>query len=226
MADFEHGEPLPDESKGLNGEVIRDYVPKAGVPWRHGKPNYVRVNKAYFEGRTKTHPEGSLEKVVQTLVKNWEVEAHHIADTKFWQTMNVDKFQLYANDLRCPFSAAMTAERGPYNLLLGKHELYNADAHDYDSANEIFKTCFDEGFPWEVLEIHSGPPAVSFTWRHWGKFSGPYTAPDGTVYPPTNEQIEMFGMCVARVDANLKIDALELFYDREAFLQQFIKGTA
>jgi hypothetical protein len=182
------------------------------------------VNKAYFEGRSKVHAEGSLEAVVQNLVKNWEVESHHIADTKYWQTMNVDKFQAYANNLKCPFSAAQMAEIGPYNMLLGQHSLYDASKESYDTANEVFKNCFSEGFPWEVLEVHSGPPTVSFTWRHWGKLAGPYRASDGTVYGATGQTIEMFGNCVARVSAELVIESLELFYDREAFIQSLASG--
>lgn len=217
--------PLSENSKGKDGEIIRDYVPLLGVPWRYGAPpNYEVVNAAYFAGRSKVHTVGSLEAVVQNLVKNWEVESHHIADTKYWQTMKVDTFTAYSNTLRCPFSAGQMAEIGPYNMLLGKHSLYDATKETYDTANEVFKTCFDEGFPWEVLEVHSGPPTVSFTWRHWGKLSGPYRASDGTVYEATGETIEMFGNCVARVTSDLKIESLELFFDREDFLQRLAAG--
>eukprot|EP01037_Dinobryon_pediforme_P018849 gene18849-19170_t len=218
--------PLSDVSKGNGEEIIRDYQPLPGVPWRYGAPpNYEVVNKAYFAGRTKVHAAGSLEAVVQNLVKNWEVESHHIEDVKYWQTMKVDNFTAYANNLKCPFSAEKMAKIGPYNMLLGKHPLYNAEAESYDTANEIFKNCFSEGFPWEVLEVHSGPPTVSFTWRHWGKLSGPYRARDGTIYAPTGEVIEMFGNCVARVAADLKIESLELFFDREDFIQKLAAGA-
>ena len=27
-------------------------------------------------------------------------------------------------------------------------------------------------FPWELLEVFSGPPKVAFTWRHWGELLG------------------------------------------------------
>ena len=70
---------LSDISKGQDGEIIRDYEPVEGVEWRFGSPpDYATVNAAYFEGRTKVHPPGSLESVVQKAVKNWEVESHHI----------------------------------------------------------------------------------------------------------------------------------------------------
>ena len=42
---------LSEASRGMNGEVIRDYQPLPGVPWRYGSaPDYTVVNKAYFEG--------------------------------------------------------------------------------------------------------------------------------------------------------------------------------
>ena len=34
-------------------------------------------------------------------------------------------------------------------------------------------------FPWEVLEVFTGPPVVAFTWRHWGHFTGEYKGNKG-----------------------------------------------
>ena len=136
----------------------------------------------------------------------------------------VDTFTAYANTKKCPFSAMQMAFMGPYNMLLGKHANYDASKETYDTANDIFKTVFSEGFPWEVLEVHSGPPTVSFTWRHWAKMSGPYRAADGSIYEPTGETIELYGNCVARVTSDLKIESLELYYDREDFLQKLVAG--
>ena len=48
-----------------------------GIQWREGKPDYTKVNKAYLQGRTRTHKQGSLEKTVEDLVKTWEMEASH-----------------------------------------------------------------------------------------------------------------------------------------------------
>ena len=42
---------------------------------------------------------------------------------------------------------------------------------------------------------------------------------------PTGEVIEMFGNCVARVAADLKIESLELFFDREDFIQKLAAGA-
>ena len=53
-----------------------------------------------------------------------------------------------------------------------------------------------------------GPPIVSFTWRHWGKWTGKYLDTE-----PTGEEFEMFGSCVVRVNDKLKIESIEVYYD-------------
>merc|ERR1719412_2512332 len=117
---------LTEESKGLkpHGELIRDYEPNRGIKWRFGLPNYARVNDAYFKHREKIHPEGSLEAVVQKLVKNWEVEAHHISDIHQWKTMDITKFKAALNG-GCPCGAQLMADIGPYNMLIGEHQDYS-----------------------------------------------------------------------------------------------------
>ena len=57
-----------------------------GIQWREGKPDYTKVNKAYLEGRTRTHNEGSLEKIVEDLVKTWEMEAFHKTRIEIFQS--------------------------------------------------------------------------------------------------------------------------------------------
>ena len=52
------------------------------IQWREGKPDFTQVNKAYLEGRTRIHRDGSLEKIVEDLVKSWEVEASHKTNTE------------------------------------------------------------------------------------------------------------------------------------------------
>jgi len=53
-------------------------------------------------------------------------------------------------------------------------------------------------FPWEVLEVFSGPPTVGFTWRHWGTFTGSFKDNRGK-----GELIEMFGFATAKVSYKL-----------------------
>jgi hypothetical protein len=166
----------------------------------------------------------SLEAIVTKVVKNWEVESHHIKDSKHWKTMDVEKFEFFGNDRKCPFSAETMANIGPYNLLLGKSEYFDNTKETNSTAKEIFSSAFGKGFPFEVLEVHSGPPNVSFTWRHFGEFSGEFTGPDGTKYPPTGKIIELFGHCLARLNKDLVIESLETYFDRERFLKNFVEG--
>ena len=54
----------------------------------------------------------------------------------------------------------------------------------------------------------TGPPLVSFTWRHWGTWEGKYKDLE-----PTGEQFEMFGSCVVQLNDNMKIQTVEVYYD-------------
>ena len=85
--------------------------------------------------------------------------------------------------------------------------------NDFEESHNLFREAFPEGFPWEVLKVMCGPPAVIFTWRHWGKFVGSYQGNQGQ-----GQVIEMFGMCRVTVDKNLKICKIEAFFDPDSFL--------
>ena len=54
----------------------------------------------------------------------------------------------------------------------------------------------------------SGPPVVTFKFRHWGTWEGKFK--DNA---PTGEVLEIFGTGIARVDDNLKIMSVEIFSD-------------
>jgi len=205
--------PLSEASKGLTfGQMIRDYDPMEGVKWRFGKPNYERVNKLYFENRSKNHAEGSLEMVVQTIVKNWEVESHHIADPAQWKTMDVTKFKAQVNG-GCPVDAQFMADVGPYNLLLGESKEYSAGQHSFNSTNTLFGGAFADGYALEILEVYSGPPVVTCKWRHFGKFSGTFTDKMGQKYKGDGRVLDLVGFMTANVNAELKIELLDIYYN-------------
>jgi len=202
---------LSDESKGLTfGEMIRDYEPLPDTKWRFGKPNYARVNKFYFENRVMKHKEGSLEAVVTNIVKNWEVESHHIANPHQWKTMDVSKFQAAVNG-GCPANAQLMADIGPYNLLIGETADYTGKV-SFEDSNKNFSSTFPEGFAWEVLEVYSGPPTVTFKWRHFGKMSGTFTDKTGKEHKGNGEMLNLIGMCIAKVNEELKIESLDIYY--------------
>merc|ERR1712039_1040413 len=172
--------------------------------WRFGKPHYARMGKAYFAHRTKIHPEGSLESVVSKLVKNWEVESHHIADPAQWKTMDISKFRASLNGGPSA-DAQLMADIGPYNLLIGETPEYSSSALTFLDSNKIFGSTFTEGFAWECLEVMSGPPTVTFRWRHLGKFAGTYTDKKGNKYQGNGSMVNIIGMCIAQVNDQLLI---------------------
>ena len=69
-------------------------------------------------------------------------------------------------------------------------------------------------FPWEVLEVYSGPPKVGFVCRHWGKFTGTYEDNKGK-----GQLIEMFGFGAAVVNDKLQLCDVEVFYNAEDFIE-------
>ena len=62
----------------------RQFMDDPEIKWREGKPNFTKVDKAYLEGRSRIHKEGSLEKIVEDLVKTWEMEASHKTRLEVW----------------------------------------------------------------------------------------------------------------------------------------------
>ena len=84
----EDGQMKP--SMDPNGVVFRDYN-NPGVVWRNKTvPDYTKVDKTYIEHRQNELVADSLEHVVTKVVKNWEVEEHHVPDYNQWITMDTE----------------------------------------------------------------------------------------------------------------------------------------
>jgi len=216
---------LSDESKGITfGENIRDFDPLPETKWRFGKPNYGRVNKAYFKNRSKKHEEGSLESIVQKVVKNWEVESHHIADVKQWQTMDTPNFEISVNG-GPTVDAQVMANEGPYNLLMGEMPSYSAAQNTFESSNQIWSKTFPDGFAFEVLEVLSGPPTVTFKWRHFGEFTGEFVDKQGVAHKGNGSIINLIGLCIAKVDGNLTISSLDVYYNPDDLVAPILKNS-
>lgn len=192
--------------------------------WRHGgHPTYDLVNALFERSRTQEWPNGSLEQVVQDLVKSWEMELSHKTHVDHFKTIQPHKFRFSVNG--GPWMSALeTLEVGSYNALMKtsleeEHQSYKASKETFESSHDVFRTTFPGGFAWEVLEVYSGPPTVAFKWRHWGVMEGPFKG-----HAATNNVIESIGTCIAKVDENLKIMDLEVYYDPTQFLGQLTKG--
>ena len=54
--------------------------------WLYGKPDYSVVNLEYLKNRTQKHAADSLEKIVENLVKTWEMETQH-KDSAYFQIL-------------------------------------------------------------------------------------------------------------------------------------------
>lgn len=97
-------------------------------------------------------------------------------------------------------SAEETVRVGTYNALLKnslpkEFNIYRAEEETYESSHEAFRTAFPRGFAWEVLEVYSGPPLISYKFRHWGLFEGPYKG-----LAPTGELVEFSGLGTLKVN--------------------------
>ena len=79
-----------------------------------GPPDYSLTNLYYLIQRTKEHPEDSLEKIVENLVKIWEMERSHKLDYKQHKSVDQEKFQISANGGK-KYANKETNQVGNYN---------------------------------------------------------------------------------------------------------------
>ncbi|XP_013399413.1 pathogen-related protein [Lingula anatina] len=189
----------------------------AHIEWRDGKPDYHVINELYQRERSKTHKPDSLEKTVENLVKTFEMEVSHKKNPQEWKSVAYDVFKMQINGGKY-FSADELADIGSYNALLADAPLYKASEETFESSHNDFRGAFPGGFAWEVLEVISGPPVVTFTWRHWAKWTGPYKG-----VSPSGERIELIGCAITTVNENLQVEELKLYYDPNPILATLLK---
>ena len=189
------------------------------IKWRSGKPDYTSANLEYFKGKTMNHAQGSLEKCVEDLVKTWEMECSHKTDFQQWCTVNHGNYCISANGGK-RFSGEENLREGNYNVLLNvcNPEFYDSTKENFETSHDLFRSCFNNSFPWELLKVFSGPPKVVFTWRHWGTFSGKYKQQDGD-----GRTYEMFGFCEVTVNKDLKIENIEVYYKPDEFFKALLE---
>jgi hypothetical protein len=189
------------------------------VEWRYQEPpDYSRTNQYLKQESKYNHLEGSLEAIVQNLVRAFEMEASFKTNPQQWVSIVADKFRMTTNG-GTAYTAQDVADAGTYNLFLGDSEQYKASEEDFESSAHLFHNAFPNGFLWELIEVLAGPPNVTFKWRHWGNFSGPYKE-----HAPTGETVEIVGVSIAHVNDDLKILSLEHFFDSGSFLNKLATG--
>jgi hypothetical protein len=96
-------------------------------------------------------------------------------------------------------AAEETLRIGSYNALLKsslpkEFQYYKADEETFESSHDAFRSALPRGFAWEVLSVYSGPPVISFKFRHWGFFEGPFKG-----HAPTEEKVEFYGFGILKV---------------------------
>jgi hypothetical protein len=119
-----------------------------------------------------SHEANSLPQLVENLVKNWEVEASFKPNLDDWRTVDRENYSFAING-GAPQTAEHMLEQGTYNAIIAPNEYYSPEYSDFASSHKTFKRMMPN-FAWEVLEVYSGPPTVSFRWRHWGVMKNDY----------------------------------------------------
>jgi len=200
-------------------EPVRSFMDDPETKWRfRGQPDYSLTNLYYLKQRTKEHPEDSLENVVENLVKTWEMERSHKLDHKEHKSVDQEKFLISANGGK-KYDNVEANQVGNYNVLLDACPADNWDSKNitWEGSHDKFHNAF-AAFPWEVLDVYSGPPKVGFSWRHWGHFTGTYEENQGK-----GELVEVFGFATAVVNDKLQLCDVEIFYDAQDFIS-VLKG--
>lgn len=151
----------------------------------------------------------------------------HKTDPRQWDTVDVDNYSFSCNGLK-KYTAWEALKIGTYNALIGDTMYYKSSEISFEDSHESFRKTLGEGFAWEVLEVFSGPPNVTFTWRHFGKMTGEFACSGTLGVPykvnPSNEMIEIFGMCKATVNDQLKIQDIQVFYDPSQLFVQLLSS--
>ncbi|MFG3256103.1 ester cyclase [Streptomyces sp. NPDC048172] len=211
---------MPDTSETPLWLQGREAVIAATDPsaWREKAPDYHLSHVVMPRERTTQHAPDQLEAIVESIVQVFEMEVSHKKDPATWVSMVTETFRTRINGGEWA-SAADIAEQGSYNVLIGDSAFYRREDESFASQHHVFHTAFPNGFFWEVQEVLSPPPVVTFKWRHWGDFTGAYKG-----FAPSGERIEMYGMSVAKVSDDLRLEEVEHFYDPNAFLSTLTGG--
>ncbi|KAM7514714.1 hypothetical protein LguiA_004297 [Lonicera macranthoides] len=216
-------------SGSSTGDNYRSFIygeEEKNTKWRYGAPpNYDVVNKLFEEGRTKIWPPGSLEEKVQHMVKTWEMEMFNKLCFDDYKTVDPKKYRFSLNGRKGVTLEEKRKLGGGYNSFMQtslpeEFRCYNPAEETIDSAHMAFTKAFPRGFALEILQVYSGPPVITYKFRHWGFKEGPFKG-----HAPTEEMVELYGMSVFELDENSKIVKVEFFFDRGELLGGLMKGS-
>lgn len=147
-------------------EPDRSFLDDPETVWRFGgPPDYSLTNYLYLKERTKQHAPGSLEQIVENLVKTWEMERSHKVDCRQHQSVDQEEFEISANGGK-KFNNVEANQVGNYNVLLNSCPTWDSANTTWEDSHEAFHKAF-AAFPWEILDVYSGPPKVAVSKMEW-----------------------------------------------------------
>lgn len=184
--------------------------------WRYGRaPDYSKTRKVYQETKKMDHTAGSLPQLVENLVKNWEVEASFKTQLSDWRTIDHENYSFAING-GPPQTGEHMLKVGTYNAIIAPNEYYSPENSDFASSHKTFKRMMPT-FAWEVIEVYSGPPKVSFKWRHWGTMKNDYVGFNDKGEKITAKAhgglIDITGITIATVDDKVRLQAVDTYFD-------------
>eukprot|EP00397_Hematodinium_sp_SG-2012_P052001 GEMP01061261.1.p1 GENE.GEMP01061261.1~~GEMP01061261.1.p1 ORF type:complete len:271 (+),score=57.41 GEMP01061261.1:122-934(+) len=185
------------------------------IVWLHGrKPDFSTTDACYMKGKWKNHEKDSLEMMVENLMRSWAMEINYKTDPTQWKTIDQMGTSWGANGWKMHKKFGMH-ELGKYNILLSgvDKDLWDSENVTAEMAQDIFRGCFSE-FPFEVLEVFSGPPIIGFSWRHFGIFDGKFRDKKGT-----GELLNMFGFAQATMNERMEVQEMRIYYNPTDFIK-------
>ncbi|ATZ57691.1 hypothetical protein BCIN_15g02420 [Botrytis cinerea B05.10] len=213
-----HVETPPADATGLPDYLLdpNAVMKDVDAKWRYNQPpDYTNTRRFWAQTKTQSHTAASLPSLVENLVKNWEVEASFKTDMSDWRTVDHPNFTFSVNG-SAPITGEYMLKVGTYNAIIPSNEYYSPEKSDFSSSHKTFKRMMPT-FAWEVLEVYSGPPTVSFKWRHWGIMKNDYVGVNdkGEKVTITSHggTIDIQGVGIAKVDSAVRLQAVEIFYD-------------
>lgn len=210
--------PAPEPAPALPDYVTNPdaVLGDKDAKWRYGRaPDYSKTRKVFAESKQMNHEALSLPDLVQNLVKNWEVEASFKPNIDDWRTIDRANYSFAINGGE-PEGAEAMLKVGTYNAIIAANEYYSPEYSDFASSHKTFKRMMPT-FAWEVLEVYSGPPTVSFRWRHWGQMKNDYVGINNKGEKVTAKAhggpIDVQGVTVATVNEKLQLQSVRTWFD-------------
>jgi len=135
-------------------EPNRAFLDRPDTEWRFGgPPDYSLTNYLFLKERTHHHKPGSLEEVVENLVKTWEMERSHKVDCRQHESVDQEQFEISANGGKA-FNNVEANKVGNYNVLLNSCPSWDFENTTWEDSHNMFHTAF-AAFPWEVLQVRA-----------------------------------------------------------------------